>query len=270
MKVVRSFLVAFFSIVIFYGHAETEQYPNLNITCVTPEITDYSTIYLFSHGLDPRKDTGIRQAKEYIQNGIITGMCYSFNYNDSIATVNLGQEDDYNRLVHVYTYICNLHPTADIILVGLSRGSVALLHFLASYDTDKLSTVKAVILESPFDTVDHVIDHVAQKYCWFVPKSGNLLKKIVSKLPSFKTYGLPPLAYAKQISMDIPFLITYSLEDKVVPAHATQAIIMALLQNKNNVTVVELEKGKHSTASFQKKFQDAARTFLFSHPIVAS
>lgn len=237
-------------------------YSDLYVTCLTPEITNSSTIYLFSHGLDPRKDTGIRQAYEYIQNGIIKGLCYTFNYNDSFSTINFGQENDYNRLACAYTYICSIHPTANIILVGLSRGSVALLRFLASYPVEQLAQIKAVILESPFDNLDHVLDHVAQKYCWFIPRSNNILKKVTHTFPAYKTHDLQPITYAQQIATTIPFLIVYSLEDKVIPPHATQSIIEALLHNKNNVIIVKLEKGKHSTASFQKTFQDAVHTFL--------
>ena len=245
-------------------------YTDLNITCVTPEITDFSTVFLLSHGLDPRKSTGIRQAKEYIDNNVINGMCYTFNYSDSFSNVNFGQEDDCNRLFQAYTYICNIHPLADIILVGLSRGSVVILHLVAIHEAEKLAQIKLIILESPFDTLENIIQHVSHKYCWFIPSGKNLLKKLVGKLPNYKIHGLQPIDYAKQICSEIPFLISYSLEDKVVPVYAAQNIINALLENGNDVTVVKLEKGKHSTASFQENFQTAAHTFLKPKSLVVA
>jgi alpha-beta hydrolase superfamily lysophospholipase len=250
--------------IIFCAAKPLITYSDIHITCVTPEITNSSIVYLFSHGLDPRKNTGIRQAKEYISNGIIQSLCYTFNYDDSPFSVNFGQEDDYNRLLHAYNYICDLYPTAQIVLAGLSRGSVAILHFLALQQAEKLAPIKAIILESPFDTIDTIIEHVAQQYCWFIPESNMLLKKLVSAFKNYKTYGLQPIMYARQITLDIPFLITYSLQDKVVPAYATQNIINTLIKNNNNVTVVELEQGKHSTLSYNNRLQNAAHTFLNS------
>lgn len=261
MKIYISSILLSLSIISLYAES-FPHYSDFYITCVTPEITDFSTIYLFSHGLDPRKNTGIRQAKEYINNKVIKGLCYTFNYDDSFSNVNFGQEDDYNKLALAYNYICHLYPKAQIVLIGLSRGSVAILHFLALQPAEKLIPIKAIILESPFDTFDNIIEHVAQQYCWFIPGSNILLKKLANSFKNYKIYGLSPISYARQITLSAPFLITYSLEDKVVPAHSTQAIIQTLVKNNNKVTVVELEKDRHSTASRNSKFQDAARSFL--------
>ncbi len=270
MNSLRTIIVAIFLLIAPLHISCEPVYTDLHITCITPEITDFSRVYLLSHGLDPRKDTGIRQAKEYIDNNVINGMCYTFNYSDSFSNVNFGQEDDCNRLFQAYTYICNIHPLADIILVGLSRGSIVILHLLAIHEAEKLAQIKAVILESPFDTLENIIQHVSHKYCWFIPSGKNLLRKLAEKLPNYKIHGLQPIDYAKQICSEIPFLISYSLEDKVVPVYAAQNIINVLLENGNDVTVVKLEKGKHSTASFQDKFQDVARTFLRLNSLVVA
>jgi hypothetical protein len=241
--------------------AEEQQFPNFCFTCVNPQAPT-AIVYLYSHGIDPRKTTGVRQARDYIANNIITGICYTFSYADSIKTINFGQEDDYARLEHAYNLIREKHPTAAIVLLGLSRGASNILHFLARQTKENLVPIKAIILESPFDSVDSMLDHIAKKYCWMIPKSSYLLKKLVSHLPNYKNNQEQPVNFVQKISTSIPFLIVYSLQDKVVSAQGVQTIIDLLKKNNNPVTAVELKIGKNSTASFQKKFQDAAAAFL--------
>lgn len=243
-------------------HAQEHPFKNFNFTCVNPEQHVSSTVFLFSHGIDPRAATGVRQAQEYIANNIITGPCYTFNYADSLKSVNFCQDEDCPRLAYAYSILRKKYPDASIILVGLSRGASNILHFLAQTTPAEIAHIKGVILESPFSTVDDMLEHIAQKYCWMVPKSSFFLKKIVNRLPKYQTTYQQPIDFARTLKVPCPFLITYSLQDKVIPAQGVKNLVAALGNNKNNVTVVELATGNHSKASLNRQFQNAAKNFL--------
>lgn len=253
-------LLAYLSFVNAY--ATQQLFKDFNFTCVNPDKEVTSLVFLFSHGIDPRWNTGIRQAQEYITNGVITGPCYTFNYADSVQSVNFCQEEDYPRLAYAFSIMRKKYPAAKIVLVGLSRGASNIFQLLAQATPQELAHIAGIILESPFDTVDTMVEHIAQKYCWMVPKSSFFLKKVVKRLPGYQPTGRQPLDFARKVVVSCPFLITYSLQDKVIPPHGVKNLITALRHNKNNVIVLERATGKHSTASFDTKFQEAAKIFL--------
>ena len=121
--------------------------------------------YLFSHGLADSHKQAFRYA-ESPQNQkpyIIKHPIVTFDYPDvstSIFRINrfktsLAQNNEIACLAYHYF---NQISHAQSILVGVSRGASALVNFMGLYNPD---TVCALILESPFDAVESIVNRLA-------------------------------------------------------------------------------------------------------------
>lgn len=226
--------------------------------------TDPSTVFLFAHGIDPRASVAISQPTAYIKNGAIDSTCYTFSFNDSVNTLNFGQERDCKLLLDAYTQVQQKHPHASIVLIGISRGASTIINMLAQEQGD-WSPVKAVILESPFMSVDSLIEHISNSYTYYVPYGKNMLQKIIYSLPLYNPYGIQTINMIPQFPQQIPVFIGYSTADKTVAPGDAQTII-ALLQNQGNkVTTYMAENARHSTLGTHADYCKAVRLFLFSH-----
>ena len=123
--------------------------------------------YLFSHGLaDSHKQAfkyaeSVHKQKPYI----VKQPLITFDYPDvssSIFRVNrfktsLAQENEIACLAHHY-FTKLSHEQS--VLVGVSRGASALINFMGLYNPEN---VCALILESPFDTVESIVMRLAHE-----------------------------------------------------------------------------------------------------------
>ncbi len=232
------------------------------LICLNKQRGTPATVFLFAHGIDPRSKTCKQQAQAYIDNNIITGPCYTFDFKDGLKTVNFGQQDDCNLLKDAYQKVIKKHKDTTIILVGISRGAVAILNTFATHPTIDWSPVKAVILESPYANVGDMAEQIASSYLFFIPFKKKLMRKLINILPNYNPEGMQTLTLIEHIKTTIPLFIGYSQADKTVPPEGTRCLIAALRADGHAVTSWPTPRGHHSTLACNAGFAQAARTFL--------
>lgn len=236
----------------------------LNYT-IQAQSTNQSIYVLFSHGFgDTGKLAQVYQngSKQY-KDGLFTIPfdIYSFHYPDArvecrkiprISCTSLAQANEIARLRDAFlAMICELKKkygnNYKIVLYGLSRGASTIIMFLATYP-ELLEHVAAVILESPFDSINTIIEQ----------KIKNLgLGKIVSAKTGHRIFSMifgqydpqfpSPIDVIERIdTASIPILFICSKQDTTVPYESTKKLYQKLItKNPEHVYLIELEEGKH-------------------------
>lgn len=200
-------------------------------------------ITLFVHGI---ADTGA-QAKPFAQTCV--NPVHSFDFDCATKhfwrlnpfCCSLGQDNELTLLNQKWQELNQQFPEADgFILVGISRGASIIINFLARYQPQK---VKAVVLESPFDTIDNVIKHKATLWkC-----SVSMLKKLVPLIfRKFDFNGIQPDNAIDQIAEDIPMLFVTVENDHMVPLVCTHNLMRKRREKSHeHIHHVHLMQGKH-------------------------
>lgn len=245
----------------------------LSITCNEINFTvkqstseyEHNIIYLFAHGLG----ANMHQATSSLQREIDISnkwIAYEpmalFNFKDVCSPnqlkktefirekVCLGQENDIACLHEAYTKVRELFPDCGVILVGISRGASTILNYLASeyITTGDTDYIKAVVLESPFDSLSSVVKHLLDRYrlSW-LPFSKQVAYKICHKyFPNVNPKGIFPIKVTDKIPAHIPIMLVHSKKDKVVPVTSSRNLYIKLRSTGNNhVYLVELLSGSH-------------------------
>lgn len=216
--------------------------------------------YLFAHGLGATKDqatmffankpsTTKESHYESNKSWLIQEPCFLFNFPDAKGEdlydrkkVNLGQEEDIATLLTAYQAAVEMAPNCPLVGVGISRGSSVLIN--AASDMN----LKALVLESPFDTITAVIKHLLDRFkvSW-LPLSEKLAYKICqTHFPQIKIDGICPLYMLEKIPADLPIIFIHSKKDKVVPINSSRRLYMKLRQlGHEHVYLVELASGNH-------------------------
>lgn len=211
--------------------------------CATQQIYDRPAV-LFSHGI---ADT-YRQAFRYYNLKIIKKPFYTFNFPDATLSCMkvdrtltvFGQEDEINCLSSAYDQVRILEPEKPVLLYGVSRGASTILNFIAHR---KPENIKAIILESPFASIDDVISYLASKN----KVSLGIARKIFSYIfPRYKWLGLKPLDIVDAIPKDTPILLICSTSDALVPSSTTIKLYNALLNAGCHVYLAVLNVGSHA------------------------
>jgi predicted esterase len=173
---------------------------------------------------------------------------------------SLGQDDEIETLYSVYQEVINQFtqsnaPVPPIILIGVSRGASLVINFLA---TKKPAYVVGAICESPFDTLENVLEIRCKKY-----------KHIALLL--FKNYnknGIKPANVINAIDPHIDILFIASKEDTTVPYQLTVALYRSFIQNGNRPysDLLLFPFGKHAKLLKRNKsfYKEKIITFLAS------
>lgn len=238
------------------------QSQEVKLLCLNECTNNPHIVYLFAHGVALRSNTAIKQALPYIDNNIIAGLCYTFDFGDSYKTLNLGQEPDCLLFINAYEQVRTKHPEAHIILVGISRGAVTILNSLALHAHLDWSPVKAAILESPYAHVTALAEQIANSYMFFIPFNNKLMRKLINSLPSYKHDGIQPIDIIGKITPSFPLFIAYSEADKTVPAAGTRMLIEKMQSAGHAITTWSTQKRKHSMLGTDMAFAQTAREFL--------
>jgi len=242
----------------FYDHTTPDANPQLY---GTPQNQD--TIYIFSHGLADSykqafafiKDTSQREPNAPIKPYVIDGPCVIFNYPDAqeimarmlrvrFAKTSMGQKNEIETFAQAHEY-AKQQGQKNMVFVGLSRGAAVIINYLADthYDT---SDVKAVVLESPFDSFDGVLGDIFAAHPWL---AATVKTAAAYGIPFFKYHkaGKQPIDSAATVRKDLPILIVSSQEDGTVPATGTRRLYDKLrATGHHNTHLLRLEKGQHS------------------------
>jgi len=233
---------------------------NIDLTILNKNKTkDSDTVFLFSHGVDPRSNIGIRQAKEWIKNGIITGPCVTFNYGDSLRRLNFGQQIDSQCVQVAHEFAKEKFPNKKIVFACLSRGCNAMITYL-SENPETQKNVAALIMESPYTDMKSVAHHIAKNYIWWFPNAKQIFYSLIKNLPNYNSEFPTAEEQIKKIN-DIPTFLIYSTADKTVPPQETKKLGKILQENKKTA-IVELQSGRHSKLSYNEKFRKKVTEFL--------
>lgn len=216
-------------------------------------------ITLFSHGIIDNYTQAYWYAQQYHHKGelyknerhLFTFPFVTFNYSDAIEgfrETSFGQDNEIARLNAAYNKAVDIScqtygEPCNIILFGLSRGASTALTFAGSH---KPNNLKALILESPFDSMASVIDHKMQqlKIGWLPHSYGQSL--VESIFGRYKRDGISPINVLSQIP-DIPILIVCSREDKTVPFLSSVEIYKNLRALGHEHTyILIMDRGKHA------------------------
>ncbi len=164
------------------------------------------------------------------------------NYGYNFGQANAGQTKDIKAVHKTYQLHLKKYPHTNIVLYGDSRGSTTLFNFLAEYNP---KNVKAAILESPYDDMDHYINHL-----FYIDKTEAAQERLHSLFSlmtgSYKRNGPCARKYAEIISDDVPLLLVGSLTDGLV---APQCVIYLYCRLKErghtNVHILMLKNSSH-------------------------
>jgi alpha-beta hydrolase superfamily lysophospholipase len=212
------------------------------------------TRYLFSHGIaDSHK-----QAFKYVESEnsqkpyILKHPLITFDYPDvsnSIFKMNrtqtsLAQENEVNRLAHAF--FSTMAETPQSVLVGVSRGASTLINFMGIHNP---ANVAALILESPFDCVESIINCLIHetKLSWIPGIKRNGLSLMSFVFCKYRADGIRPIDYAASIKTDLPILIVCSAQDKLIPAWSSINLYITLRNSGHtNTYLLVLPEGQHA------------------------
>lgn len=192
---------------------------------------------------------------KYAQNErfIITTPFVTFDYLDAtnhfyrinIRRSGLAQTVDIERLSQVFRKTYTAY-NRDIILMGVSRGASTIITFMGAENPQNVS---ALILESPFDAMETVIQHkIKQARLHKIPGMKQLSHALVSGV-FFKYHmnGIRPIDLITHIDSNVPILLICSAEDTLVPATSTINLYQALHSAHHpNVHILLVPRGKHA------------------------
>ncbi len=234
--------------------------------------SDRSQNYLFAHGIASTH----KQVERYAS-FIESDRVFSYNFPDVTSRfyrVNfwhtaLGQNYEVIHLKEAYdkTQVA-LKTTSkldkSVVLMGVSRGATTILNFMAKFQPEG---IKALILESPFDTTRSITDNkINQWRLNALPGIKKLGHFILSSIFwQHSTQGEQALDAVPLLDKNLPILLICSKQDPLVPASSTIALYEKLqtLGYKNSHIFIA-EQGKHGKiieGPDKEKYQKAIDDF---------
>ena len=90
------------------------------------------------------------------------------NYGFNFGKANNAQAQDIKAIHSTYKHLIKKYPDTNVVFYGDSRGATALFNFLSEHNP---SQVKAAVLESIYDDMDHYIKHL-----FYIDKDKNAEK----------------------------------------------------------------------------------------------
>jgi predicted esterase len=231
--------------------------PNICIKNEHGKANEY--VYIYAHGLGACYRQGIdffshfKETQGATEHWIADEPFVVFDFPDAkpkeseyhAKFVNLGQQQDIDRLEYVYNEVLKQFPQKRIILLGLSRGAATIINFVA---LKQPNAVAAIVLESPFDNLRNIIIHLMKRYhVLWLPYARQLSNKITQKhFPSVDINGLFPVHVINRLPHQIPIIFIHCQKDKVVPINSSRKLYAKLISHAHpNAYLLELNNGLH-------------------------
>ena len=248
---------------------------NMAINGMTP--LDTSITYIYSHGIaddqsqaflytriNPSNENPIINNKDHI---LVT-----FNYPDAgqgiIYPKVESMKDLFKLREHIKTisYRINRSQTsfaqeneiqaldqaqAEIgtprVIIGGSRGTSTIVTWLATANKERTQSVKAIVLESPFGSMDDIVRNILGESLYKYPRARSLAHNLIRFIFSqYKKRGISPISVAANVPKDVPILIVCSKEECSVPAWSSEKLADALRESGHTmIHCVTLERGIH-------------------------
>ncbi|MGC2310042.1 MAG: alpha/beta fold hydrolase [Candidatus Babeliaceae bacterium] len=237
--------------------------------------------FLFVHGLGGNS-TNI-EFYGYSEWSIIQEPYWTFDFPDVgphgdiiKERANLAQDEDIITLAHNYQAFIDVQKILDtpldgIVLIGLSRGAATIINFVA---TRNPSLLKAVVLESPFDTVENVIQfYLKQRYLAWIPgvHACALFYFTHYLYPNYNPNGIKPLDVVADLPLDLPILFIHSLEDTLISIESSRTLLRVLRQTGHKYAyLLELTygyHGKYQLCSDSQLYEKAVHAFFHKFSI---
>jgi len=230
-----------------YGWTQVASYnKEINVDLVdagTSKIEDATSEenYLFAHGIAETHE----QAYWYTKGKsslpyLIDGRLFTYDYPDAtqrfwrvnFPQTGMGQHNEIMGLKSAYDQtIAKLdtqnNQNKDVVLLGMSRGATTILNFMGQQKPEK---VKAIIVESPFDSTQALTNNILNKfYLDKIPGMQTIGHYLMSAVFwQHSTNGARAIDSVGTIDQDIPILFVCSEQDKLVPQKSTIALYKKL------------------------------------------
>lgn len=264
-------IIALWHLLLFNGHLCSQ---NNNIS------------YLFSHGIADTHEqafwyTKTNPAGTLNERYTIPGRVFTFDFPDAteqfrlinFTKTSLAQGNEIIRLKQAFdetlkTVEQENEPNKGIVLMGLSRGAAAALSFMGIYNPKE---VKALVLESPFDSTFGIVQNILRNTCLdWIPGLHTIGHSLVECVfMQHNKDGITPLQAVDMIQEDIPILLISSEQDSLVPAPSTEMLYKALRKSgKKNTYLFRARTGSHAKilqGAEGEKYQAVVHAFYKKH-----
>jgi len=177
---------------------------------------------------------GTYGASRFIKNKFINGECISFDYHDTLGSINFTQELDQQCLETVFDKIVQQAPHKKIILYGPCRGATNILKFLVQRAKPvHFNSLSAVVLEAPALSLQALIPQTVRSrpaISWTGAIGENLAYAIIrAALPNHSANdGTVIIDNIEQIPKELPILIVHLQNDTSVPGRDMRKLITRL------------------------------------------
>jgi len=190
-----------------------------------------------------------------------------YNYSIDLMLFNLGQTDDIDAVHRGFRHAhMSGNIGSNIILYGVSRGSAALINWLASpqfqqshsrQSTSKLSSlekttasmsaarqlgIQAIVLEGCPSSLDDLVNY-STGLSWLYYK---LVRAVLPWISRYRADGPQAIDNVTKLPRDIPILFITSYADKTVPYMCTTSMYEKMVDaGYTNVHIVTLSRAGH-------------------------
>ncbi len=138
-----------------------------------------------------------------------------------------------------------------VVLFGESRGASAIANFIGKASEEQLKKIQAVVLDSPFSSLEDVLDHRIKRFHLSCCVTAKGLEKWLAKrvLTKYEPAGMQPINSLENPSdtlKDIPILLICSKKDTEVPYTSSEKIYKQLKESGcQKAHILEFDRGSH-------------------------
>jgi len=186
-----------------------------------------------------------------------------------LKKVNIGQTGDIAEHKKRVDLCRQVHPRSDIVLYGVSRGSITTF---SAYAQEQYEGVRAVVLEGCPSAIPDVVN--ARYGSWYNLWIPSLYNRFITRICAHDPKGLSALKCVEQFPKKTPVLFITSEKDKTVPAVCTKNLAQKLTEaGHNDVYCKMLTNSSHCGYCFDDKndandYQNIVHAFYKKYDIV--
>jgi hypothetical protein len=138
------------------------------------------------------------------------------------------------------------HPGHRVVLFGHSLGASTVISSLCSFTSEEHALIDFVLLEAPFDTIEHVVYKRMGRFI------GRINLTILSIMTNYNSEHATPIQYTRSMlfprQLHIAFVMSHA--DTVVPRECTEKLIQSLRKcRQEKLSILELQQSNHCAMS---------------------
>lgn len=224
-----------------------------------------------------RKGGGFVSASVAFRDQLIHTPCITFDYPDTRTFVDFAQSNDLKCL----TTVMNAIPQeVKIISMGVSRGATASLKYALTAEKYGARQASALILESPFISIENVTYQLSEKCFYSIPGSLNFLQIAFNLFyPRYKFCNDNLLDLLMQNNqgqnkMSMPILITHLQNDPYISDKAMFGMVQLLSKHNDKIYLLVLaddtHKVSHGRLHAVEVYQQVVNAFLHNNGLACN